>query len=71
MEESASYQWIVRKGERRGQQATLLRIGRRLLGEPDAATVAAVQAITDLERLDRLADRVVEVSSWADLLATP
>ena len=37
----------------------------------DEATGQRLLAITDLGRLDRLADRVLEVSTWEELLATP
>ena len=43
--------------------------GRKRFGEPDAPTAAALQAITDLDRLEALSDRLLDVASWQELLA--
>ena len=61
----------MEKGQAKGIQLTLLRLGRRQFGEPDSATVDALRAITDLERLGRLSDALRIATSWTDLLATP
>lgn len=75
MEESAGYQWILRKGETKGAarelKQTVLRMGRRRFGEPPAPASEAVEAITDLDRLRALTDRILDAASWDDLLATP
>ncbi len=55
----------------KGEQRLLLRQGRKRFGQPDEATIAALHAIKDVDRLERLADAVIEVGSWQDLLATP
>lgn len=56
----------------RAQEARrlLLRQGRKRFGEPDAATVAALEAITDLDRLERMSDAVLDAPGWTELLAT-
>jgi predicted transposase YdaD len=75
MRDSTAYQAILEEGEVIGQEKEarrlLLRLGRKRLGEPDATVEASVQAITDLERLELLAERVQEVASWQDLLSAP
>ncbi len=71
MEESATYRWIVRKGAKQELVDVILRQGRRRYGEPVPATVAALQALGDLDRLRAISDRVHDVSSWDELLATP
>ncbi len=71
MEESSTYQWIVRKGERRGQQELLLEQGRVKFGEAAPATAATIRAINDPDRLLALGRRLLGASSWDDLLATP
>jgi predicted transposase YdaD len=75
MEESVTYQAIVEKGSARGRRELALRIIRRLgrekLGAPDAAAESALAAIDDPDRLERIADRILEAADWADLLATP
>jgi hypothetical protein len=52
-------------------QRLLLRLGRRTLGDPDEATKEALKAITDLERLERIGERLPDVSTWQELLQTP
>jgi hypothetical protein len=49
----------------------LLRQARTPCGEPDEATRQALLAITDLERLRHMSERVFTVSTWQDLLETP
>jgi hypothetical protein len=75
MRESDTYQAILEEGreegEVRGARWVLLRQGRKKLGEPDEATQRALLAITDLDRIGRLSDRLPEVSSWQELLQTP
>ncbi len=59
------------EGELLGRIRQLLRLGRNKFGNPaDAATEAALTAIQDLDRLDRLADGVFTATSWQELLAT-
>lgn len=80
MEESVTYQGIIRKGveqgiekgipmgELREAQRLLLRLGRKRFGPPDPATIAAIESLIDLDRLEQLSERVLEVSSWQELL---
>jgi hypothetical protein len=71
MHESDTYQAILDEGEVRGLHRMLLRQGRKRFGAPDPATQAALTAITDLDRLQRMAERLLDVASWQDLLQTP
>jgi predicted transposase YdaD len=75
MEESVTYQAIVRRGREEGrvegERRVLLLQGEAKFGSPDAATRAAIQSISDLARLDELAVRLMSVSSWQDLLTLP
>ena len=72
MEESTTYQWILRRGEQRGVSKgkcdLLLRQGRLRFGEPDAATLSALEATTDQARLDELGERLLAATSWQELL---
>jgi hypothetical protein len=70
MEESTTYQWILTQGELRGLRKTLLRLGRKQFGPPDEATAATINGIDDLDRLGRMSERVLDVSTWRELLAT-
>jgi hypothetical protein len=58
------------EGKAEGSRATLLRVGRKRFGEPDAATVAALEAISDVDRLGRMSDAMFDVPNWSALLAT-
>jgi hypothetical protein len=75
MEESDTYLEILEKGEAKGRVAEakrlLLRLGKLQFGIPDRAAKDALEAITDLERLEQLGERVLEVSSWQELFASP
>jgi len=66
MEESTTYQYLLSKGEKK----VILRQGRKKFGPPDEAAVAALEKIDDTEQLAQLAERLLEVSSWKELLAT-
>ena len=75
MEESVTYQEIIKKGKAEGKaegvaeeaQRILLRVGTKTFGAPDAA----IAEIIDRERLEAMIDRVGEVKSWLELLAKP
>jgi predicted transposase YdaD len=80
MRESATWQAIFQEGEQKGKEEgkvegmrdLLLHLGTRRFGLPDAVTQAAIAEITDLSQLQALSDRLLDVSSWQDLLpATP
>lgn len=63
----------LEQGLKRGQQeqarATLLRQGRRRLGEPSEQALTTLQLLTDQQQLEGLLDRVWEVESWSELLS--
>jgi len=75
MRESDTYQAILDEGRAEGRaegaQRLLLRQGRKRLGEPDEATRHALEGINDLDRLDRISERLLEASTWQELLQTP
>jgi predicted transposase YdaD len=73
IEESSVYQGILRKGEAKGAieeaRKTLLRQGRKKLGPPGEKIKEEINALTDLDRLHDLTDRILDVSTWDELLA--
>ena len=87
IEESSIYQDILQKGEARGRvegeargrveglieeaRANLLRLGRKRLGQPAEHVEAELGAIGDLVRLHDLIDRILDVTTWDDLLSPP
>ena len=80
MRESTTYQATLREGREEGlnegrvgeAQRLLLRLGGIRFGPPDETTRAAVEAIRDLDRLERMSDRVLDMSihDWNGLLGT-
>ena len=80
--ESSAFTLYEQKGRQEGRQEglqegrleeshrLLLRQGRNRFGAPDAAIEAALRAIRDLDRLERLADTMLTAASWQELLAT-
>jgi predicted transposase YdaD len=72
MEESGTYQLIVSRGRVQEARKLLLRLGRVKFGQPAGPeATAALEGMTDLERLEALSERLLQVSSWQELLATP
>jgi len=71
MHESTAFDEMVDQGQVRHAHRALLLQDRIRFGPPDAATEAALTAITDLEHLDRLIVAIFTVDNWAHLLATP
>ncbi|MBY0232510.1 MAG: DUF4351 domain-containing protein [Gemmataceae bacterium] len=78
-EESPVYQAILDIGYDKGREEAetkrtkllIVRLARKRLGEPDEGVRLRLDAITDLERLERLFDRAPDALSWDDLLSTP
>jgi predicted transposase YdaD len=68
MEESTTYQAIIKKGRLSGVREVLFRLGRKRFGPADDATEAALNAIDDVQQLQELSERVYEVGSWQELL---
>jgi hypothetical protein len=83
MKESTTYQAIVEErrveGSARGRaegavaelKKMLRTIGEQAFGEPDAATLAAIEKLNNLERLEDLLKRVYTADDWADLSVRP
>jgi hypothetical protein len=57
------------EGEVEQARRILLGLGRKKLGEPDERVLGLVAGISDLDRLDLLLDRLLEVTTWDELLA--
>lgn len=81
MKESVTYQAILEEGRAEGEargeargkaeeaRSLLLRLGRKRFGPPDTAAGVSIAAIDSVERLEHLAERLLEVESWQELLA--
>lgn len=75
MEESVTYQEIVQEGVVKGKvqeaRQNLLLVGTRRFKAPPAEATAAVEAVTDLVKLEALISRAFDVTSWEELLGLP
>jgi hypothetical protein len=75
MEQSATYQAIVRRGREEGRaeeaRRLLLLQGETKLGPPDPAALAAIEGTDDLAQLEAWAVRLMRAGSWQELLAPP
>jgi len=78
MQESTTYQAILREGRNEGliegritgEQQLLVRQGTKRFGKPDTPILAAIEAIRDVERLEALGERILDpdVRDWDNLL---
>jgi predicted transposase YdaD len=79
MRDSTTYQAILDEGRAEGlargradeARKILLRQGRKRFGVSGAEVEAALQGITDLERLERMSEAVLDASGWQEVLDTP
>jgi Domain of unknown function (DUF4351) len=67
MKESSTFQAILAEEARK----IILRQGRLRFGSISPAVEAALQGITDVERLERMSERLLTASTWQDVLSTP
>ncbi len=68
MEQSATYQAIVRRGRAEEGRRLLLLLGETKFGPPDVAARAALESIDDLAQLEELGVRLLSAGSWQELL---
>ncbi|HEY7327156.1 MAG TPA: hypothetical protein VH592_05940 [Gemmataceae bacterium] len=68
MEESTTYQAIVRKTRLAEARQILMDLGQEQFGPGDEATVRALNAIEDVGRVEELIKRILKVGSWQELL---
>jgi hypothetical protein len=72
LKESSFYQFLLKEQKQaqiKEARKLLIRLGRQRFGRLNKATRTAIESIDDLERLERMFERVYAVSSWAELLA--
>ena len=69
-----SYQIMVAEGKAEGKaegiRDTILRQGKKKFGKPSAKVLRDLNAIVDESRLTELSERILDVDSWKELLAT-
>ncbi|MBY0522704.1 MAG: DUF4351 domain-containing protein [Gemmataceae bacterium] len=70
MRESSTYQYILDEGRIEEARKLMRRLGYKRFGKPSEAVNAQLEAISDLERLERMAERVLDATSWQEFLET-
>jgi predicted transposase YdaD len=55
-------------GRRKEAVDLLLKLGRKWLGPPDPRTVASIEGIAEIERIEQLLENVPDVASWDELI---
>jgi hypothetical protein len=73
MKDSDTYLAILDEGREAAEKDMILRQGQKRFGAPNESVTASLAAITDLDRLVRMIDRLFDgtAASWQDLLDTP
>jgi hypothetical protein len=71
MRESDTYLAILDEGRLEEAKKLIFRLGQRRFGPPSEGIHARLTAETDLDRLEFLGERLLDVSSWEELLAAP
>ncbi|MFO0951364.1 MAG: DUF4351 domain-containing protein [Isosphaeraceae bacterium] len=69
MRESVTYQRVLNEGRAEEGRKIILRQATRRFGPPSEPTRARLEAVSDLDRLEALADRVLTAVDWDDLFA--
>jgi hypothetical protein len=77
MRESTTYQAILEEGRQEGIQTAssaearkiLLKQGRIRFGEPGAAILKRLESESGVERLEELAERLIQVATWEELFS--
>ena len=70
LEDSTTYQWILKKGAIQEARAALLAVGTARCGHPAADVQQAVNAIADITRLRRMMQTAANATTWAEVLGT-
>jgi predicted transposase YdaD len=76
IEESSVYQDIFAKGETEGRtegraeeaREAVLTVGRKRLGQPEEGVIRQINAMDEVNQLNSLLVRILDVSSWDELL---
>lgn len=70
MHETVAWDYYLEEGARRGVVQILLHQGKTRLGAPDEETLAALNKIREMDRLERLSGTILTATSWQEVLAT-
>ncbi len=68
MQESVIYQDILQKGDKQGEERTIIRQLNRRFGEIDSSLIDRIRVLS-VEKLDDLAEELLDFSEVSDLVA--
>jgi predicted transposase YdaD len=68
MQESVIYQDILQKGDKQGEERTIIRQLNRRFGEIDSSLIERIRVLS-VEKLDDLAEALLDFSQVSDLVA--
>jgi hypothetical protein len=71
MRDSDTYMAILEEGEEIRAKKDIVGLGQQRFGPPDESITAKLSGITDLDRLERIHNRLLVAADWQDLLDTP
>jgi len=68
--QSSAYDMLLDLGQERAFHKMLLKLGRKKFGPPPADVEAAINALTDLDQMDRMIDTLDRAADWQAWLQT-
>jgi hypothetical protein len=71
MRESDTYMAIIDEGREEEARRLILRLGEQRFGAPSDSVRSALAQINDVDRLERIFDRLLLAAGWSELLETP
>jgi hypothetical protein len=71
MRDSDTFMGIIDEGRLAEVKKLILRLGQKKLGNPDENVTTFLAGTDDIDRLEFLHERILDVKSWQELLATP
>jgi hypothetical protein len=71
MRDSDTYLAIIDEGREEEVKKLIRLVGEKRLGATEESILTRINAVADLDRLERMMLRVYEVANWQDLLDTP
>ena len=70
MYESDTFLAILDEGQEKHAKKAILLVGEKRLGPADDSVKARLEAITDLDRLDRMLLQAVSATGWQEVVDT-
>lgn len=71
MRDSSTYQAILEEGRVEKARQMIQKVGEKRFGRLAKKDRSALRDVNEIDRLDRIIDRLLDAADWADLLSTP